>query len=246
MGVVYRARDTVLNRVVAFKILSDKLKSSTTAVEYFLREARASAALSHPNIVTLFDAGEQNGQYYMAMELVEGETLKSILQRRGHFPEKLLRYVTIHACRGLAYAHDKGLIHRDIKSGNLMLTKDRQIKIMDFGLAKFVEEVQKENTRAVGTPYYMSPEQIRGRELDPRSDIYSLGITLFECATGMVPFAKGDLSYHHVHTPPTQPRQYNAKLSRRMNAVIMRCIQKDPADRFQSAKEILKAVKAKR
>ncbi len=238
MGVVYRARDKVLNRVVAYKILSDNLKSNKTAVEYFLREARASAAMSHPNIVTVFDAGEQDNEYYMAMEYVEGETLKSLVKRQGAFPEPLVRFVAVHGCRGLAYAHDKGLVHRDIKSGNLMLTKDRSLKIMDFGLAKFIEDAQVDHTRAIGTPYYMSPEQILGKELDGRSDIYSLGITLFECATGRVPFHKGDLAYHHLHTPPPTVRSLNPEASLELERTIGKCIRKTPEERFQSATEL--------
>lgn len=244
MGVVYKARDKVLNRIVAFKILSESLKTNRTAVEYFLREARAAAAMSHPNIVTVFDAGEQDNEYYMAMEYVEGETLKSLVKRQGAFPEPLVRFVAVHSCRGLTYAHDKGLVHRDIKSGNLMLTKDRNLKIMDFGLAKFVEESQKDHTRAIGTPYYMSPEQILGKDLDGRSDIYSLGITLFECATGRVPFSKGDLAYHHLHTKPPTVRSLNGEISPQLERIIAKCIRKDPARRFQSATEFLEALKS--
>jgi len=245
MGVVYRAKDTVLNRVVAYKILSDNLKNNATAVKYFLREARAAAALSHHNIVTVYDAGEQKGEYYMAMELVHGETIKSLITRSGPFHEKLLRFVTVHACRGLAYAHSKGVVHRDIKSGNMMLTKDKALKIMDFGLAKFIEEYQSQHTKAIGTPFYMSPEQILGRDLDHRSDLYSLGVTLFECSTGSVPFFKGELSYHHIHTKPPSPRSLNPSLSKYMEAVILKLIEKEPDKRFQSANSILKALKTK-
>ena len=243
MGIVYRARDKVLNRIVAYKILSENLKANKTAVEYFLREARAAAAMSHPNIVTVFDAGEQGGEYYMAMEYVEGETLKSLVKRQGAFPEPLVRFVAVHSCRGLSYAHEKGLVHRDIKSGNLMLTKDRNLKIMDFGLAKFVEETQKDHTRAIGTPYYMSPEQILGKDLDGRSDIYSLGITLFECATGRVPFHKGDLAYHHLHTPAPSLRSLNPEVSSQLERVVSKCMRKPPEDRFQNATEFLEALK---
>jgi tetratricopeptide (TPR) repeat protein len=243
MGIVYRARDKVLNRIVAFKILSETLKTNKTAVEYFLREARAAAAMSHSNIVTVFDAGEQDGDYYMAMEYVEGETLKHLVRKKGSFPEKLLRFVAIHSCRGLDYAHKRRLVHRDIKSGNLMFTKDKMVKIMDFGLAKFIEEHEADHTRAIGTPYYMSPEQILGKELDGRSDLYSLGITLFECATGKVPFAKGDLSYHHLHTAPPRAKDLNSKLSDEMDDLIAKCIRKKPDERYQSASDILKQLK---
>ncbi len=245
MGVVFRAKDTVLNRTVAYKILSESLKNNPTAVKYFLREARAAAALSHQNIVTVYDAGEQNGEYYMAMELVHGETLKSLITRSGPFHEKLIRFILVHSCRGLAYAHQQTVVHRDIKSGNMMLTKDKTLKIMDFGLAKFLEEYQSQHTKAIGTPFYMSPEQILGRDLDHRSDLYSLGVTLFECATGTVPFFKGELSYHHLHTPPPSPRSLNPNLSPTMERVILTLLEKDPNKRFQSANDILKSLKTR-
>jgi eukaryotic-like serine/threonine-protein kinase len=134
-------------------------------------------------------------------------------------------------------------VHRDIKSGNLMLTREKILKIMDFGLAKFVEDAQLEHTKKIGTPYYMSPEQILGKELDRRSDIYSLGITLFECSTGKVPFAKGDLSYHHLHTPPPYAKDLNKQLSDKMNHLIARCVQKRPEERFQRCEDILDVLK---
>lgn len=243
MGIVYRATDTVLERTVAYKILSSNLKSNETAVKYFLREARAAAKMAHPNIVTVFDAGEQGGEYYMAMELVEGQTLKSLVTRQGPFPEKLIRYIMMQTCRGLAYAHERGLVHRDIKPGNLMLTKDRAVKIMDFGLAKFVEEVNAQHTRAIGTPYYMSPEQVVGKELDGRSDLYSLGVSMFECATGQVPFGKGDLSYHHLHTIPPRAHELNPKVSVELSNIIFKCMAKSPEDRFRSAAELADALK---
>jgi len=243
MGIVYKATDSVLERTVAYKILAANLKTNDTAVKYFLREARAAAKMSHPNIVTVFDAGEQDGEFYMAMEYVEGRTLKSIVNRQGAFPEKLVRYVMVHVCRGLAYAHARGLVHRDVKPGNLMLAHDRTVKIMDFGLAKFVEEVAANHTRAIGTPYYMSPEQIIGEELDGRSDIYSLGISMFECATGQVPFSKGDLSYHHLKTEPPEIKSINAKVSDDLASIIHQCMKKKPDDRFRTVEELLAALK---
>ena len=245
MGIVYRARDTVLGRVVAFKVLGENLRDNETAVKYFLREARAAAALSHPNIVTVYDAGEQNQEYYMAMEYVEGTTLKELIRRKGALPEEQVRYITVHCCRALQYAHGKGLVHRDIKSGNVMITRDKSLKIMDFGLAKFLREYQNEHTQQVGTPFYMSPEQIIGKDIDARADLYSLGCTIYECATGTVPFFKGDLGYHHVHTKPPPPRGINPALSKSLEAMILKLLAKDPADRHQSAKEVIEAVTVK-
>lgn len=245
MGIVYKARDTVLGRVVAFKVLGENLRDNETAVKYFLREARAAAALSHPNIVTVYDAGEQTNEYYMAMEYVEGTTLKELIRRKGALPEDQVRYITVHCCRALQYAHSKGIIHRDIKSGNVMITRDKSLKIMDFGLAKFVREYQKDHTQQVGTPFYMSPEQIIGTDIDHRTDLYSLGCTIYECATGTVPFFKGDLGYHHVHTKPPPPRGINPALSKDMERTILRMLEKTPDERFQNAKEIIEAVTVK-
>ncbi len=243
MGVVYKARDTVLDRIVAYKILSTNLKSNEVAVKYFLREARAAAQMAHPNIVTVYDTGEQDGDFYMAMEYVEGQTLKELVTKQGAFPERLVRYVMIQVCKGLQFAHDRGLVHRDIKPGNIMLTKDRALKIMDFGLAKFVEDVQAQHTRAIGTPYYMSPEQILGKELDGRSDIYSLGASMFECATGQVPFSKGDLSYHHLNTEPPNPRDINPAITEDLANIILKCMAKAPDDRYRDVAELLTVVR---
>ncbi|WP_158542533.1 serine/threonine-protein kinase [Lujinxingia litoralis] len=239
MGIVYKARDTVLGRVVAFKILGENLRDNETAVMYFLREARAAAALSHPNIVTIYDAGEQDGEYYMAMEFVEGTTLKELVRRTGALADDKVRHILLGCARALQYAHGKGIIHRDIKSGNVMTTRDRSLKVMDFGLAKFLKEYQNNHTQQVGTPFYMSPEQIIGRDIDFRSDLYSLGCMIFECATGTVPFFKGDLSYHHLHTRPPSPRSINPGLSEETDRMILKLLEKEPDARYQSAKEII-------
>ncbi len=239
MGIVYKARDTVLGRTVAYKILGANLRDNETAVKYFLREARAAAALSHPNIVTIYDAGEQDGEYYMAMEYVEGTTLKSLIRSTGALPDSKVRYVLENCCRALDYAHTKGVIHRDITSGNVMTTRDKALKVMDFGLAKFLKEYQNNHTQQVGTPFYMSPEQIIGKDIDFRSDLYSLGCTIFECATGTVPFFKGDLSYHHIHTEPPRPRSINPGITEELEEIILRLLEKDPGDRYKDAAEIL-------
>jgi tetratricopeptide (TPR) repeat protein len=242
MGIVYKARDTVLGRVVAFKVLGENLRENETAVKYFLREARAAAALSHSNIVTIYDAGEQDGEFYMAMELVEGTTLKELIQRVGALPEDQVRYIIINCCRALQYAHSKGIIHRDIKSGNVMITRDKTLKVMDFGLAKFLREYQNNHTQQVGTPFYMSPEQIIGKDIDFRSDLYSLGCMAFECGTGTVPFFKGDLTYHHLHTKPPSPRALNPKLSKEIEGMILKMLAKTADERYQSAGDIIKAL----
>ncbi|MBQ9817524.1 MAG: protein kinase [Proteobacteria bacterium] len=245
MGVVYKACDTILLRTVALKILSQKLKDNKVALEYFMREARASAQLQHPNIVTVYDIGSlSDGNIYMAMEYVEGKNLKQIVQQTGAFPTKFLVQIILHACRGLQYAHDNGIIHRDIKSSNMMLAKrDKTLKILDLGLAKIITEHDKNSTQAIGTPYYMSPEQVLGNAIDARSDIYSLGVTLYELATGTLPFTKGDLPYKHVHEQPPLPSSFNPQIHPQIEELILKMMQKSPDDRFSSCNEIISFIK---
>jgi serine/threonine-protein kinase len=239
MGIVYKARDTVLDRIVAFKVLPDTLKENPQALRNFLREAKSAAQLNHPNIVTIYDAGEQDGRTYIAMEYVDGNTLKEIVRRRGPIATGGVLHVLTQLCEALAYAHDKKVIHRDIKTANAMWTRERKAKIMDFGLAKVVEEVRNHTTLVSGTPYYMSPEQTLGGPVDHRTDLYSLGVTIFELATGRLPFTDGNIPYHHVHTPAPDAREIKADVPELLARVIARCLRKDPAERYGSAREIL-------
>ena len=242
MGIVYKANDTVLDRTVAFKVLPETLKENPQALKNFLREAKSAAQLNHPNIVTVYDAGEQDGLFYIAMEYVDGNTLKEIVKHRGKISAAGIIHVLTGMCEALAFAHDKKIVHRDIKTANTMWTRDRATKIMDFGLAKVIEEVRNHTTVVSGTPYYMSPEQTLGRNVDHRTDIYSLGVTLFELATATLPFREGNLPYHHVHTPPPDPHDFNRELPELIAEIIRKCLQKDPADRYQSARDILTRV----
>jgi len=243
MGIVYKAQDSVLDRTVAFKVLPDALRDNPQALKNFLREAKSAAKLNHPNIVTVFDAGEQDGRYYIAMEYVDGTTLKEIVRRRGVISPTGVLHVMLQMCEALAYAHSQKVVHRDVKTANTMWTRDRKAKIMDFGLAKVVEEVRNHTTLVSGTPYYMSPEQTLGKNVDHRTDLYSLGVTLFEMATGELPFKEGNVPYHHVHTPPPDPREVNPRLPPALAAILSRCLEKDPANRYQSAGEILEEVR---
>jgi len=243
MGIVYKAHDTVLDRVVALKVLPEALRENEVALQNFLREAKSAAKLNHPNIVTVYDAGEQDGRYYIAMEFVDGTTLKDILKRKGPIAPGGVLNVLLQMCEALGYAHEQRVIHRDVKTANTMWTRDRKAKIMDFGLAKVVEEVRNHTTLVSGTPYYMSPEQTLGKNVDHRTDIYALGVTTFELATGTVPFREGNVPYHHVHTPPPDPRELNPQLPAFLAQIVLRCLQKDPAARFQSTREIAALVK---
>jgi len=244
MGIVYKAKDTALDRLVAYKVLPDTLAENQQALKNFMREAKAAAKLNHPGIVTVYDTGEQDGRYYIAMEYVDGTTLKEILRRRGMISPAGILQVLVQVCEALAYAHENRVVHRDIKSANTMWTRDKKAKIMDFGLAKVVEEVRNHTTVVSGTPYYMSPEQTLGRNIDHRTDIYSLGVTIFEMATGTVPFKEGNIPYHQVHTPPPDVRDLRPELPAGLAAVVSRCMQKAPAERYQSAREILAEVRA--
>ena len=243
MGIVYKAQDTVLDRSVAFKVLPDSLRDNPQALKNFLREAKSAAKLNHPNIVTVFDAGEQDGRFYIAMEYVDGTTLKEILKRRGQIGATGVVHVGLQMCEALQYAHAQKVVHRDIKTANTMWTRDKKAKIMDFGLAKVVEEVRNHTTLVSGTPYYMSPEQTLGKNVDHRTDLYSLGVTLFELATGKLPFREGNVPYHHVHTPAPDPRAQNPTLSEGLALTILHCLKKDLEERPQSAAEVAIALR---
>ncbi len=244
MGIVYKAHDTVLDRVVAYKVLPDALKENPQALKNFLREAKSAAQLNHPNIVTVYDAGEQDGRYFIAMEYVEGTTLKEILKRRGPIAPGGVMHVLAQMCEALAYAHEKKIVHRDVKTANTMWTREKKAKIMDFGLAKVMEEVRNHTTLVSGTPYYMSPEQTLGRNVDHRTDVYSLGVTLFELCTARLPFMEGNIPYHHVHTPPPDVREVNAQVPDLLAEIIGRCMEKDPDARYATTREILEQLKA--
>jgi tetratricopeptide (TPR) repeat protein len=239
MGIVYRAIDTVLNRTVAFKVLPDALRENPQAVSNFLGEARNAAKLNHPNIVTVFDAGEQGGHFYIAMEYVAGTTLREILRRRGAISPDGVLHLLLQICQALAYAHDAKVVHRDIKTANIMWTREKTAKIMDFGLARVIDAVRNHTTAITGTPYYMSPEQTLGSNIDHRTDIYSLGVTLFELTTGALPFTEGNVPYHHVHTPAPNPRSLKPEIPPVLEGIIVRCMHKNPDERYGHVREIV-------
>jgi len=243
MGVVYKAMDKTLDRVVALKVLPSDLQRNESVVKNFFREAKAAAAMTHPNIVVVYDAGEEDGVYYIAMEYIDGPTLKQLLRERGPLSPEMVIVVAANVLKGLAYAHSQKIIHRDIKPSNLMwLARDKNVKITDFGLAKVIQEVANFQTVVGGTPHYMSPEQILGEQIDPRADLYSLGATLYELATGSVPFRKGDVGYHHIHTPAPDPRSVRADLHPALADMLLKCLEKEPDRRYASADELLQAL----
>jgi len=239
MGIVYKAKDKRLGRTVALKRLPDNLKDHPTAVQLFLREARAAAALNHQNIVTLFDADQTEANYFITMELLEGHPLDAVLARRGALSPRDALRLAVQTATGLQYAHEQRIVHRDIKTANLFFTRDRIVKIMDFGLAKIVEEVRRATTVIGGTPYYMAPEQAAGEELDHRADLYAFGVTLYEFLAGRVPFTEGDVTYHHRHTAPPDLREFAPETPAGLVALVAELLAKRPDERPATTAEVV-------
>jgi TolB-like protein len=252
MGVVWKAMDTTLDREVAVKILPEEVSRDPERLSRFKREAKAVAALNHPNIVTVYSVEEAGGVHFFTMELVEGETLDASLCGGGLKPERLLE-LAIPVADALAAAHGKGITHRDVKPGNIMVTREGRVKVLDFGLAKLRKEVDtgelsgaatETGTRegaVLGTPPYMSPEQIQGKPLDHRSDIFSLGIVLYEMAAGRRPFPGGtsaEVIASILRDEPGPVDRIRPELSHDLARVIRRCLEKDPERRYQSAKDV--------
>ncbi len=242
MGVVFKARDQRLGRIVALKRLTDSLRGHPTAIAYFEREARSAAVLTHPNIVVVYDAGQENGEYFITMEYLEGRTLEQILRKRGPMSASVVASLGIQICAGLQYAHSSRIIHRDIKTANLFFTRERVVKIMDFGLAKMIEEVRKGATIIGGTPHYMAPEQALGLDVDHRTDLYALGVTFFNLLTNTHPFESGDITYHHGHTPAPDVRTRVSAVPEEMARLVAKLMAKRPEDRYASAAEVARVL----
>jgi tetratricopeptide (TPR) repeat protein len=244
MGVVFKARDRRLGRIVALKRLPENLRDHPAAVDLFEREARAAAALNHVNIVTLFDAGEEDGSFFITMELLEGRTLAAILERSGRVSVRDTMRLAIQMCAGLNYAHERKIVHRDIKTANLFFTNDQVVKIMDFGIAKSLQEVRRQTTVVGGTPFYMAPEQAAGEDVDHRADLYALGVTLFVLLTGQLPFEGGDVTYRHRHEEPPDPRELNLHIPADLARLVLHLMQKQPERRPSKAAAVAAALEA--
>jgi tetratricopeptide (TPR) repeat protein len=240
MGVVFRARDRRLGREVALKRLPDHIRNHPKAIDLFLREARAAAALNHPNIVTLFDAAQEGDTLYITMELLRGSPLQRVLREKGRLSPGTVAKIGGQIAQGLQYAHEQGIVHRDIKTANIFFTDKKVVKIMDFGLAKMVEEVRRSTTVVGGTPYYMAPEQSAGEQVDHRADLYALGVTFFELLTGNVPFKDGDVAFHHRHTPPPPVRDVAPGTPEPLATLVEQLLAKRPGQRVRSASDVVR------
>ncbi|HET6371536.1 MAG TPA: protein kinase [Nitrospiria bacterium] len=239
MGVVYQAEDTVLKRIVAYKVLPPTLKEHPAVLTSFLQEARVSAALNHPNIVTIYDTGRNGDDIFITMEFVDGVSLKENLEKKPNQAISDLVQIMKEMCEGVSYAHSRNVIHRDIKPANVMIGKDGAVKIMDFGLAKVLSQSMADKTSVKGTPLYMSPEQILGQNVDHQSDIYSLGCSFYRMVAGRPPFIQGDVYYHHLHTVPIPPKQVNPQVPDTLNRIILRALEKEKGKRYKTVKDLL-------
>jgi beta-lactam-binding protein with PASTA domain/predicted Ser/Thr protein kinase len=241
MANVYLAEDQELGRRVAIKILNDRHANDDQFVERFRREAKNAAALSHPNIVSIYDRGEAEGTYYIAMEFLDGRSLKELIVSRGPAPITVSVEYARQILQALRFAHRHGIVHRDIKPHNVLVDAEGRVKVTDFGIARAGTSQMTEAGSIVGTAQYLSPEQARGTHVDQRSDVYSLGIVLYELLTGTVPFS-GDtpveVAMKHLSTLPEPPSVKRPDVPRELDLIVMRSLAKDPNDRYQSAEEM--------
>jgi serine/threonine-protein kinase PpkA len=242
MAIVFLAKDNRLERLVALKLLPQELSYDETFALRFLREAKISAKLSHPNIIQIHDVDSRGGFFYYTMSYIDGVSLAQIIRKSVALNTKVTARLGIQVCFALQHAHEKGVVHRDIKPENILINKKHQPIVVDFGIAKAIHDTKLSQTGMfIGTPHYMSPEQIRGEDLDGRSDIYSLGCLLYEMATGKPPFGNLDhaaLLYHQVHVTPMRPETVRPDVPPALSEIIMQALAKDPVSRPQSAAEM--------
>jgi serine/threonine protein kinase len=244
MGVVYKALDPTIGRTVALKTMRLDVHGldAQEMVRRFQNEARAAGVLNHPNIVTIYDAGERDGIFYIAMEFIEGTTLHEVLAEKRVLATDEVLQLTRQICRGLDYAHSNGIVHRDIKPANIMITGNGTVKIMDFGIAKSGGQVTNTG-QVLGTPNYMAPEQVKGRELDGRSDLFSLGVILYEMLTGEKPFVGQNVTtiiYKIVNENPITPRDLDVTVHPGLSAIVTKALAKAPDDRYQTGADLVR------
>jgi serine/threonine protein kinase len=243
MAMVYRARDLMLERTVAIKLLRADFSSDPDFRERFRQEAKAAANLSHPNIVTVHDFGLDEERLFIVMEYVPGTDLKSIIKKRGVIPADEAVELIVQACAGIGYAHRAGLVHCDVKPQNMLVTPDKRLKVVDFGIARALASiVPDEKTDVVwGSPQYFSPEQATGIAPSPASDVYSLGVVMFEMLTGQQPFtadSSEELARLHREVPPPSPRRLNASIPKELEQILLKVLSKEPSARYRTADQL--------
>ena len=242
MGEVYLAEDTALARKVALKFLAPQYTANSEFGARFKREAKAAAALNHPNIVVVHEVGEHEGQTYIAMEYVEGQSLRDRIVQ-GALPVEEVLSIVSQICEGLQKAHEAGIVHRDLKPENILIDKDGRVRIVDFGLARLgdASKLTRESS-TLGTLHYISPEQVQGQEVDHRADIWAFGVLLYEMLTGSPPFTEGDLAYHQVNTPAPEVKETLEDIPDGLNDIIKKCLEKDPEARYADGVELFEAL----
>jgi len=243
MGVVYKAKDPLIDRVVAIKTinLGLALDEKEEYEERFYQEAKAAGRLSHPNIVTIYDVGKSGNVAYIAMELLQGRELRDIMNDCGLLPVDQVLDITAQVALGLDYAHEHDIVHRDVKPSNIMVVRDGHVKITDFGIARMASSTVRTQTGMVlGSPKYMSPEQVMGKAIDRRSDIFSLGVMLYEMLTGQAPFVGENVNaimYQTLNVAPTPPNKLNLLVPEMLNFIVAKALAKKLEDRYKSAKD---------
>jgi eukaryotic-like serine/threonine-protein kinase len=247
MADVYCALDQQLGRQVALKLLYRHFAADEQFVERFRREASSAAGLQHPNIVGIYDRGEWDGTYYIAMEFIEGRTLKDVIRERGPAPSEAAVDIVLQILRAARFAHQRGIVHRDIKPHNVLIDNDGRVKVADFGIARAGASDMTETGLIMGTSQYLSPEQAQGKPVDARSDLYSIGIVLYELLTGRVPFDAESpvaVALKQVSEVPVPPRELNPEIPPALDAVVLRALEKAPAQRFADADEFIAALQS--
>lgn len=247
MAIVYRALDHRLNRDVAVKIMRDEMAADEEFRRRFCTESHAVAMLSHPNIVAVYDVSHNDNVEYIVMELVDGITLKQYMERKGVVAWKEVVHFTKQISKALAHAHERGIIHRDIKPQNIMLLRDGTIKVGDFGIAALENEVYENNGEAIGSIHYIAPEQARGECPDARSDIYSLGVMMYEMLTGVLPFTGntlGEIAVQHMNAKPVPPHEKNPEIPLELERITLKAMSAELSERYQSANELLSDLEA--
>jgi eukaryotic-like serine/threonine-protein kinase len=243
MADVFRARDLMLERTVAIKVLHETYSDDAALQDRFKQEARAAANLSHPNIVTVHDFGFDNGQLFIVMEHIPGKDLKTILRQRGRYSVEEAIPLLVQACAGIGYAHRAGLVHCDIKPHNMIVTPDGRLKVTDFGIARALSTIMPDERADVvwGSPQYFSPEQAVGEAPSPASDVYSLGIVLYEVLTGALPFtapSSEELARLHLEQPPIPPSEYILDIPPALEEIILKVLSKEPSARYRTADQL--------